>query len=138
MPAYAPNSLPIMGKSATGPEAGEGVPKIVQANPIESGALRHSLPWTFQIGKGEFNMISWLIWLFPSNFFHCFSLCGEPLELLEQLPGGGAALSVSDFRRVHRTEGVRELRLYFRESFQRLRPRSRKSLSHARGLLAAA
>jgi len=34
-------------------------------------------------------MISWLIWPFPSNFFHCFSLCGEPLELLEQLPGGG-------------------------------------------------
>jgi len=33
-------------------------------------------------------MISWLIWLFPSNFFHCFSLCGEPLELLKQLPGG--------------------------------------------------
>jgi hypothetical protein len=44
-------------KSATGHEAGEGVPKIVQANPIESGALRHSLRWTFQIGNGEFNMI---------------------------------------------------------------------------------
>ena len=41
----------------------------------------------FRSGK-VFNMISWLIWLFPSNLVHCFSLCGEPLELLEQLPGG--------------------------------------------------